>query len=171
MVGRLAQVKAGEEGQILCNQPSSYCTLAVGREMLFLCLHCIPVTYWTSECKNGKKWMASIRTWASYYCFSLWFLIVWWHCLWLKFVPEGHKSFLQLIISFPIASWPFYDCPSPLDWLYSVANCCYKTVLHCWIIWLSKILPYFQLKEKFHQNKKHKAKARRVHLQKQPQSH
>lgn len=62
------------------------------------------------------------------------------------------------IISFPIASWPFSDCPSPPDWLYTVANCFYKTPLHCWITQLSKVLPYFKPKEKFHQNKNIKQK-------------
>lgn len=93
-----------------------------------------------------------MRRWASYRCFSPWFLTVWWHCLWLKLFPKGPESFLQL------PPWPFSDCPFPSDWLYGVANRCSKISLHCWIIQLSKILPYFKPKEKFHQNKKIQSK-------------
>lgn len=64
------------------------------------------------------------------------------------------------IISFPIASWPSSDCPSPPDGLYPIANCSYKTFLPCWIIQHSK------LREIFHQNKKHKAKAQEDSLAK-----
>lgn len=100
MAGGSAQVRAGEEGQALCNPRAPTAPGGGGRHAFSAGTAVLPCTaHDNTVCALlAKEWMLgqALEDELATHVLSSWFLTVWWHCLWLKLVPEGHKSFPQL---------------------------------------------------------------------------